>query len=88
METIVSVSIVSKYEHYCCVTADIWTSILQIRFLFSTNHINFIQVFNFDWLPWQQKALFSRAVAVHSGEHGHSGQCASDLLFAGDECAF
>ena len=40
---------------YFCVTADILTKVLQFLEKSSTNDMNFVQIVNFDWLPWQPK---------------------------------
>ena len=43
---------------YFCVTAGILKKGLTEMFLVlsSTNHMNFVQLADFDWLPWQPKS--------------------------------
>ena len=42
---------------YFCVTADILKKSFTEMFLekSSTNHMNFVQITDFDWLPWQRQ---------------------------------
>ena len=40
---------------YFYVTADILKKVLTEMCLSSTNHMNFVQIADFDWLPWQLK---------------------------------
>ena len=41
---------------YCCLTADILMFLIEMFLkLSSMNHMNFVQIAEFDWFPWQLK---------------------------------
>ena len=42
----------SEVGLYFYLTADILTKVIEES---STKHMNFVQIAEFDWLPWQQK---------------------------------
>ena len=50
-----------EIDIYFCVTADILKTSFTEMFLeqSSTNLMNFVQIADFDWLPWQPKGKFS-----------------------------